>query len=278
MKPQCSGWSVPVLVAAFGFLLACPAQGEVVVFEQPPNPAGGLIPSSWVDPDGSDADMYCYDSFIMPSDQVITAVRWRGGYIYGAPYGRVFDFTLTFYESIAGGSQPHCGNPQLPEFYLAFYDVGGIAGETYAGTFGGIPMYDYYFALPTPFPVPANTKDWLRVEASQPTYPDWGIAVGTGGDGQHFYFSTGAAQFGFARGRFIRVAGERHGGSGGNAPGGPDPVRRAQPDARAGRLFLRTASGFDSATRGVRSGGPASAQRPFRSDCAGQAHGNLGWK
>jgi hypothetical protein len=185
-----------------------------VVFTRPPDGTGALIPSSWVDPDGSDSDMYAYDDFTLASDQTITEIHWRGGYIYGAPYGRVFNFTVTFYASIAGGSQPHCTNPQLPEIYLAYYDVGGIAGETLAGTYGGTTMYDYSFVLPSPFQATGGVKYWVRVEASQPTYPDWGIAVGTGGDGQHFAFSTGAAMFFFASGdtAFTLLAGGPHPG------------------------------------------------------------------
>ncbi len=188
--------SVAFAWAAF----ACAANAATIVFSYPPDPAGGVIPSSWVDPNGSDSDMYCYDDFTIPSTLDITEIHWRGGYVYGAPYGRVFDFTVTFYASIAGGSQPDCGNPQLPEHYLAFYDVGGTAGETYAGTYGGVAMYDYAYVLPQPFHAIADTKYWVRVEGSQPTYPDWGMAVGTGGDGQHFEFSTGAAMFFFAPG------------------------------------------------------------------------------
>jgi len=171
---------------------------NVLVYSQLPattNQTGGLIASSWLDPNGSDADMYAYDSFFVASNTPITEVRWRGGYIYGAPYGRATNFTITFFESIAGGSQPYVHNPQLPEVYLAKYAVGGNGGETSAGTFAGTQMYDYSFTLPTPFQALAGVKYWLRVEASQIGYPDWGVAVGTLGDGQHFGFSTGAARF-----------------------------------------------------------------------------------
>lgn len=171
-----------------------------VVFEQPPSAGGGVVLSSWVDPNGSDADMYAYDNFTLGSSQAITEIDWRGGYFYGGPYGRVSNFQVTFFESIAGGSQPHVTNPQLPEIFLAQYDVGGTAGETLAGTFGGVAMYDYQFVLPTPFQAAANTKYWVRIEASQTGYPDWGLATGTGGDNTHFNFSTGAARFSFGGG------------------------------------------------------------------------------
>lgn len=186
-----------LVIAASVFLAASVAKG-VVVFSQAPSPSGGLIASSWVDSNGSDADMYAYDNFTLATTESITAISWRGGYIYGGTYGSCFDFYVTFFDSIPGGSQPHVGNPQLEDtnpIYLVKHHVGGTANPTYAGTFGGTPMYDYTYTLPASFVAAAGTKYWVRIEASQPTYPDWGIAVGTGGDGQHFQFSTGAAMF-----------------------------------------------------------------------------------
>ena len=44
------------------------------------------------------------------------------------------------YESIAGGSQPHCTNPQLPEIYLAWYQVGGVAGEAAGPVVGRVVL------------------------------------------------------------------------------------------------------------------------------------------
>jgi hypothetical protein len=193
-----------LLLAAASLAFALPAQGQTqVVFSQPPNPAGGLIVSSWVDPNGSDADMYVYDDFTLGSDHAIIEIDWRGGYTQNQFGGPVTDFSVTFFESIAGGSQPHVANPQLEDVtpvYLVKHYVGGNAGETPVGSFGGVTMYDYKFVLPTPFQAAGGTKYWVRIEASQGTYPDWGIAVGTGGDGQHFRFSTGAAQFQFGSG------------------------------------------------------------------------------
>lgn len=169
-------------------------------FSQAPSAAGGLVLSSWLDPNGSDADIYSYDNFTLNSNQAINEVDWRGGYQYGGIYGKIWDFTITIYDSTLGGSQPLLTNPQLPEIYLAKYDVGGTAGETYAGTVGGIAMYDYQFALPTAFQAAAGHTYWMRIEASQIGYPDWGVALGTGGNNQHFQFSTGAAQFSYRTG------------------------------------------------------------------------------
>ncbi|MFI5398452.1 MAG: hypothetical protein ACHQ9S_23205 [Candidatus Binatia bacterium] len=180
-------------------LLSFEANADIA-FERPPSPGGGLIVSSWVDPNGSDADTYAYDEFIVAADAAIAEVDWRGGYSLGAPYGPVTNFSVTFFDSIAGGSQPHLGNPQLEDtspIYLAKYYVGGNAGEAPVGASG---LYDYRFVLPTAFHAVAGTKYWLRIEASQSTYPDWGIAVGTGGDGNYFQFITGRASFLFVSG------------------------------------------------------------------------------
>jgi hypothetical protein len=180
------------------------ASGAAVVFTRPPNSTGALCASSWLDPDGNDADMYAYDSFIIPTDATVTEIHWTGGYLQGGimPDGTpnpVSDFTVTLYASIAGGSQPNVTRPDTPETtFLAKYAVGSNAGQTYAGTVGGTKMYSYAFVLPAPFHALAGVKYWLRIEASQSLYPDWGVAagtLGTNGDGKHYQFSTGAAQF-----------------------------------------------------------------------------------
>ena len=188
-----------VLTLTLLAVLAAPAYSDAI-FQYPPTGTAEILPSAWVFENGSDADMYAYNDFTLATNQALTEVRWRGGYAYGAPYGHVFNFSIYFYESIAGGYQPHCNNPQLPEIYLAAYAVGDAAGETLAGNFGGVAMYDYHYVLPTPFQATAGVKYWIRIEGYQNVYPDWGLAAGTGGDGQHFVFSTGSAMFYFTSG------------------------------------------------------------------------------
>lgn len=188
-------------VTALVLCAAAAANGAVVVFSYPPSDSGKLIASSSVWEDGSDADMFAYESFKFSSDQDITAVQWRGGYIYDAQYGKVIRFTIHFYESTANDTQPHCGNPVLDEtIYLAEYIMDDNAGETYVGTFGGTKMYDYSYTLSQKFTATADVKYWIKIEGYQSTYPDWGIAVGTGGDSSHFQFSAGWARFYFASG------------------------------------------------------------------------------
>ena len=155
------------------------AQADVI-YSQPPSPGGGLFPSSR-NPGGTDYDQYVWDNFTLQASPgiTITDVQWRGGYQSGS--GTVTDFTVAIYPSIAGGSQPDVTHAPLVQ-----YQTGDSAGETLAGTVGGIAMYDYHFTLPTAFQATAGTKYWVQIEASQNGIPDWGLAVGTGGDGKHF--------------------------------------------------------------------------------------------
>lgn len=184
------------LLSVMMVLLPCIMASAATLFSYPPASNGSLIASSHVWEDGSDSDMFAYESFILPVNGQIDEVRWRGGYIYDALYGRLTGFDITIYASIQGDWQPYCGNPDMDEsIYLACHEFMNNAGETYAGTFGGKQLYDYHFTLPQPFAATAGVKYWLKIEGRQAVYPDWGIAVGTGGDGQHFHFSTGAARF-----------------------------------------------------------------------------------
>jgi hypothetical protein len=158
------------------------------LYSQPPSPSGGLLQSSWLTPDGSDYDQYVWDGFTLPSNQAINKIQWRGGYDPGkfGSGGLVIDFTVAIYASIPGGTQPDIVAPPLVQ-----YQTGGNAGETPAGTFGGASMYDYTFTLPKPFQAVAGTKYWVQIEASQTGIPDWGITLGTGGDGQYFRCMAG---------------------------------------------------------------------------------------
>lgn len=178
-------------------LLAASANaGEV--YSKPPSATGGVNASSWVSPDGSDSDMYAWDDFTLPTTQTITEVRWRGGYALGAPYGRATDFRVSFFDSVAGGFQPlivALPEHEDQEITIATFHTGDGAGETPAGVFGGIAMYDYHFVLPTPVTLTAGVKYWLRVVAAQPVYPDWGMCSSPVGDGSYFRYSTGLHMF-----------------------------------------------------------------------------------
>jgi hypothetical protein len=170
------------------------AANAAVVYSQPPNPAGGLLQSSWWAPDGSDYDQYVWDGFVFNADQSITEVRWRGGHdpSKGGIGGPVIEFTVAIYGSIPGGSQPSVGNPPLVE-----YHTGDAAGETAAGNFGGVAMNDYGFILPQAFAAVAGTKYWIQIEATQHGIPDWGISSASAGDGKYYrrIYNAGDAFF-----------------------------------------------------------------------------------
>jgi hypothetical protein len=188
MKPRVA------LLALLCLLVATVAQATVV-FNQPHDGSGTLHKSSWYPPDGLDGDAYCWDSFTLASSTSISEVRWRGGYEFhpsGSGQSPVYDFEVSIWRSIGGGSQPDLG----PGGRLVIYYVGGNASETPAGSYGGVAMNDYAFMLPSPFPASAGTKYWVRIVAWQglaaPSFaPDWGLARGTGGDNFHFRYITG---------------------------------------------------------------------------------------
>lgn len=158
------------------------------VFSYPPSPSGGLVASAWVDPDGSDSDIFAWNDFTLPATESITEVRWRGGYAYGALYGKAFDFSISFHATNITGFEPLVLDWPDPygEPCLAQYIVGSNAGETPVGVVNGITMYDYRFVLPKPFVALAGVKYWIRIDAWQKVFPDWGVSKGTGGNGSHF--------------------------------------------------------------------------------------------
>ena len=166
-----------ILVVA---LLACSGTPAVagVLYQQSPSLIGGSFVSSWWDPDGSNYDQYVWDAFILDATANLGTVEWRG--TFGAS-GPATNFTVAIYGSIPAGTQPDFSRPPLVE-----YQTGDNAGQTFAGIFGGVAMYDHSFTLPVAFEALAGVKYWLQIEGWQPGFPDWSIAAGSGGDGSHF--------------------------------------------------------------------------------------------
>lgn len=172
--------------------------GVRVLFGYPPSPTGGLLRSARVSPNGGNADFYAYNDFILPSAGSITEVRWRGGYTADGAYGPASDYTITFFATNATGAEPLVSSPESDEIFLAKYQVGANVSVTFVGHVGpDHVMYDYRYQLPTPFQAAGGTKYWLRIEAFQPVFPDWGVSIGTGGDGTHFVYDTGTKTFRF---------------------------------------------------------------------------------
>ena len=161
-----------------------------IIYEQPVDPNGKLLLSSWLDPDGSDNDQYVWDSFTLQSNETITEIDWFGVYDplrFGAG-GPVVDFRVSIFPSITAGTEPDIANPPL-----VHYQTGGNAGETSIGMAAGTTLYAYAFNLPTPFPASANAKYWVQIQAFQHgSIPDWCLAPGRGGDSRHFRRTGGA--------------------------------------------------------------------------------------
>ena len=194
-SPRTAFSVLPAVVAAV-LLLCLPASaGEV--FSKPPTPGGGVNASSWIDPDGSDSDMYSWDDFVLAETQTITEVRWRGGYKFNGLYSKAIDFRVSFFDSTSNGFWPIItGLPEHEdqETVIATFHTNNIAGESYAGVSGGVVMYDYHFTLPTPVTLQAGVKYWFRVVAGQTGgYPDWGMT--SAGSGNHFVYNQGASMF-----------------------------------------------------------------------------------
>ena len=164
------------------------------LFTQPVDPAGKLLISSWLDPDGSNHDKYVWDNFTLPVSggitETITGIEWVGGYDplrFGAG-GAVIDFSVKIYPSTPSGAEPAIANPPLVS-----YLTGGFAGETSIGMVGTIPMNSYTSTLPVPLIASTGVKYWVQIQAFQHgSIPDWGIAVGTGGEGYHYVRESSA--------------------------------------------------------------------------------------
>ena len=160
------------------------------IYDQPVDPAGKLILSSWREPDGSDFDQYVWEDFTIPAGGTITGMQWYGGYdpLKSGKGGPVADFTVSIYPSIPAGTEPAVANPPLVK-----YHTGGSAGETAFDVINGVQINVYSFNLPTPFAAAAGVKYWVQVEASQQgSTPDWCFISGTGGSGNHYIRTSGA--------------------------------------------------------------------------------------
>jgi hypothetical protein len=171
-------------------LAASPTPATDTLYEQPLDPNGKLLLSSWRDPDGSDYDEYVWEDFTLPSEREISEIHWYGVYdpLKFGKGGPVLDFHVSIYPSIPAGTEPAVAGKPLLE-----YQIGGNAGETATGTVGTATLYGYTFTLPASFPASAGEKYWIQIEASQEgSLPDWCLAAGAGGDARHYWKGSGA--------------------------------------------------------------------------------------
>lgn len=139
---------------------------SVLVFEQPPNPAGGHSKSAWYPPDGLDGDEYAWESFVLPADTAITEIHWRGCYTNYLSARARRPCSTSPLPSTAP-SRSAASRTLAPVGGRLRYYTGNNAGETAAGIAGGVAMYDYAFTLPSPFQATAGTKYWVQIVAHQ---------------------------------------------------------------------------------------------------------------
>lgn len=163
-----------------------------MLFNQMNTYYGPTITSCWWTPDGSDYDEYSWDQFTVNSQCKVTEVWWVGGHGYGLSFTPQ-RFTVRFFKSIAGGSQPIIS--ALPENetsadYWFGQTFNNSCNETSLG--GGFYQYHCTITNPTQFFEP-NTVYWMKIVADATTIPDWGFA--RGGNGNHFRFLTGGPYF-----------------------------------------------------------------------------------
>ena len=175
---------IPVSASTGG--AGAPAAAPVVILSQPPKSGGGLIPASWRQPEGSNSDRSIWDNFMFETGQTITELRWLGGYdpARAGSGGPVLNFTVDIYPAIPTGSEPNTAVAPL-----VHYTVGDNAGEKPADMVGGVQTHEYRFALPEPFEAASLTTYWVQIVAFQSGDPDWGLLVGSLGDGRHFRLS-----------------------------------------------------------------------------------------
>lgn len=117
-----------------------------------------------------------YDDFTLSQATTVTDVHWTGGYFNPANQGTISAFTIRFYADAA--SQPGAA--------IYTTTIAGNGNQTSLGNINGFPMFTYSVDLTTDFLAAANTRYWISIVADSTFPPQWGLAVGTGGNGVAF--------------------------------------------------------------------------------------------
>lgn len=188
-----------VLAALVG--ISATGYGQTILYDKMTASTNNIIQSAWWSPDGSDYDVYTWDDFTLGANSTINEVWWRGGNAITGP-GGITGFTVRFYNSLPGGSQPVIS--ALPENetaadYLKGYSVNGLANET---PVAGTSLSEYHITLPTSLTLAGNTKYWVKITANMTSLPFWGLAQSTSslGDGRNFRYFTGGPYFQYGTG------------------------------------------------------------------------------
>lgn len=129
-----------------------------------------------------------FDDFSLATATTIRTVGWQGIYCVqqpnaAAPSPTAITFTVRIYTDVSG--RPNVATPVLAAtFPLA--QVGQTFDKTVSGLLCGTaanttwPFYRYSVTLPTAFVAAANTRYWISVQATTPSYDVfWGWRDGT---------------------------------------------------------------------------------------------------
>jgi hypothetical protein len=170
-----------LVLALFGSPV--PSQADPVIYSQPSNfPLSAFIFST-NDTAVSNIDSRAFDNFTLLDDSSITDLHWQGSFLLGEP-AQITQFTITFWSNNAG--QP--GSPLLTEAFL------GNANQTAVGNdSAGVPTFNYFVDLTTPFHATGGTPYWVSIVADVAFPPVWAWHNGTGGDGVFFAQIAGGA-------------------------------------------------------------------------------------
>ena len=172
-----------VALAAVLLLVTRATAGDV--YSQPHEETGLLLPSVRL-AEMDRGETYAYDDFSLRETQLISEIQWKGGYLGDGGPG-VAMFHISFHASAPDGAPligDGDGRTRGPA--IARYEVHGNANETYAGSYDGIAIYRYHFALPRPLMVQGGMTYWVCIQAVQHRALDWGMADGMGGNDHHF--------------------------------------------------------------------------------------------
>ena len=135
-------------------LVACAQVHAAVIYEQPASTTSGTAYRSAT---GTICTAHnqqrIWEKFVVPTTQTIREIQWRGTYRSLSPA----QFVVQNYNPLLSG------HSYLNERPAAFFVTPGNADETPAGSVGGVPVYSYRFALPTPFTAVANQNYELHL-------------------------------------------------------------------------------------------------------------------
>ncbi len=119
-----------------------------------------------------------FDDFTFTASASINTIAWQGIYCVqqvgaGAPQPTASAFTISIYPDAAG--RPNIAGRIHTSTYTA-----GQAGQTFEKNVSGLtcgtaanttwPFYKYQVTLPSAVAIAANTKYWISIQATTPSY------------------------------------------------------------------------------------------------------------